>query len=152
MSKEHERVGTFCDKCRQVMCKCVLKEQTAPKEIWIHQSDIKELNTYMLASNALIYSIVRGNIDNSEYNKYLSETHVFEILDAKDKQIDGQRRIVQSFKDRYYEQIELIDSKNKELESKDKEIRDLVKLVAERHAELAEKEREIEQLKKQLEK
>lgn len=29
MSKEHERVGTFCDKCRQVMCKCVLKEQTA---------------------------------------------------------------------------------------------------------------------------
>lgn len=29
MSKEHERVGTFCEKCRQVMCKCVLKEQTA---------------------------------------------------------------------------------------------------------------------------
>lgn len=29
MSKQHERVGTFCEKCRQVMCKCVSKEQTA---------------------------------------------------------------------------------------------------------------------------
>lgn len=29
MSKEHERVGTFCEKCRQVLCKCSSKEQTA---------------------------------------------------------------------------------------------------------------------------
>lgn len=64
-------------------------ENKEPKEIWIHQSDVKELNTYMLASNALIHSIIRGNMDNSEYIKYLSETHVKELIAEKEREIEA---------------------------------------------------------------
>lgn len=101
-------------------------KQTAPKEIWVTRLEDFQSKNHIEGRGILTLNKVY--LDSI---KYLSESHVFEILDAKDKQIDGQRRIVQSFKDRYYEQIELIDSKNKELEAKD---------------------REIEQLKKQLEK
>lgn len=41
MSKEHIRVGTFCEKCRQVMCKCVSnKKQTAVEFLYGEMASI----------------------------------------------------------------------------------------------------------------
>lgn len=103
-------------------------KQTAPKEIWIHQSDVKELKTYMLASNALIHSIVKGNMDNSEYNKYLSETQVYELLAEKDREIKSLEENYDLLRNRKNGHIKVLES------------------------ELTKKDREIEELKKQLQK
>lgn len=121
-------------------------KQTAPKELWVTR--LEDLHSKNHIECRGILTLNKGYLGSI---KYLSESHVFEILDAKDKQIDGQRRIVQSFKDRYEEQIELIYSKKKEIESKDKEITGLATLLDERNAYIVEKEREIERLKKENE-
>lgn len=95
-------------------------KQTAPKEIWVTRLEDFQSKNHIEGRGILTLNKVY--LDSI---KYLSETHVSELLEAKDNQIDGQRKTLQSFKDRYYEQIELIDSKNKELEYKDKEIEHL---------------------------
>lgn len=90
MSKEHIRVGTFCEKCRQVMCIC--QRQTAPKEIWIEYGCLNEpMDEKDLYS--LVIEVHRMKCNDDDI-KYLSETHVKELLSDKDKEINDLLKIV----------------------------------------------------------
>lgn len=78
---ENKIVGTFCEKCRQIMCTC--NNTIPPKEIYVSEFALAVL---CKEEHTTIYI---NKVKQSDQITYLSEQSVLEMLSEKDKTIDN---------------------------------------------------------------
>ena len=110
MENNNQRVGTFCEKCRQIMCTC--NNTIPPKEIYVSEFALAVL---CKEEHTTIYI---NKVKQSDQITYLSEESVKEMLAEKDKTIDNMEFGMQALA------IELI-AKDKEIEELKLQLRKL---------------------------